>query len=104
MAALERRFNGVEEPAVRADLANLPHHLDRLDRWIAQEVLTTTGVPNAADLQIAPSVRLLLTLDDLTGIFEGRRAAVHARHWFPQYAGHVPRGAFPATWLPGRFA
>src|SRR3954454_727382 len=34
VAALLGRLNGADEGAVRADLAHLPAHLERIDRWI----------------------------------------------------------------------
>src|SRR4051794_14128506 len=34
VAAVERRINAVDEPTVRADVAHLPMHLRRIDRWL----------------------------------------------------------------------
>ncbi len=99
VAALERRFNAVGEGAVRADLQHLPAHLERIDRWIDQDVLGLEG-PNAADLQIASGVRLLLTLADLAPLIDGRPAGAHARRWFPDYPGRTPAGTLSAAWLP----
>ena len=45
---------------------------------------------NVADFQIATSVRLLLTLDDVRPLIEGRPAERLARDVVPPYAGHVP--------------
>ena len=53
--AVERRLNGADEGAVRADLRALPGHLDRIDGWIADGVLGGETV-NAADLQIATTL------------------------------------------------
>ena len=47
--------------AVRADLAALPEHLDHVDALIEAGTLGTNP-PNAADYQIATSVRLLFAL------------------------------------------
>jgi glutathione S-transferase len=101
VAWLERRFNAVDQFAVRADLAHFGSHLHRIDRWIEQEVLNRDGAPNAADLQIASGVRLLLTLGDLRPLIDPRPGGEHARHWFPDYPGHTPSGAFPPAWLRG---
>ena len=95
IAWAERRMHGVEEAAVRADLAHLPTHLDRVDRWIEEGVLGGEA-PNAADLQIAPSLRLLLTLDDLREAIDARPAGALARRLFPDYPGRAPAGALPA--------
>lgn len=93
VAFLERRMNAVRDDAVRADLARLGEHLDHVDGLIAAGVLSLDGPPNAADLQIATGVRLLMTLDDLAPRIEGRPAGEHARRWFPSYPGRVPAGA-----------
>ena len=56
---------------------------------------------NAADLQIAASSRLLLTIGDVALFFAGRPAEAHARGLFPSWSGHVPAGTFPPVWLAG---
>ena len=95
----ERKINAATAENARADLANLPSHLDRVDRWLAEGVLGGEQV-NAADLQIAAGIRLMLTAGDLAPLIEGRPCADHARRVFPSYPGHVPAGALPADWLP----
>ena len=98
--AIERRLNGAEEGAVRADLRALPGDLDRIDGWLADGVIGGETV-NAADLQIAPTSRLMLTLGDVRPYFAGRPAEAHATGLFPQWAGSTPPGVFPAEWLSG---
>jgi glutathione S-transferase len=98
--AIERRINGAGDAAVRADLAALPGHLDRVDAWIAAGVLGDARAPNAADLQIGASLRLLSTLGDGRALLAGRPAAQLAIDVFPDYPGDVPAGAYPAAWLP----
>ncbi len=90
--------NKAREDAVRADLAALPAQLDRIDGWIADGLLGGEQ-PNAADLQIGSTVRLLLTLGDLRPLIEGRPAAALARY-FPPSVGEVPAGVLPAAWIP----
>ena len=99
VAWFERRFNDSRAPEVRADLANLPAHLDRVDGWLAGGRLSGEA-PTAADLQVAPSVRLLQTMDDLAPLIAGRPCDAWARGLFPHYPGRVPAGALPAEWLP----
>jgi hypothetical protein len=53
---------------------------------------------NAADLQIAPSVRLAMSLDDLRPFIEGRPAAGHAEKVVPHYPGRTPK-VLPEEWL-----
>jgi glutathione S-transferase len=91
----ERRLNQSTPAAVLEDLARLPEHLDRVDRWIAEGVLGGAGV-NAADLQIASSLRLLLTLEDLAPLIDARPAGAFARRVFPSQAGRVGAGALSA--------
>ena len=67
---IERRLNNVDDSVIRADLAALPAQLDQVDQYIADGVLNGEQ-PNAADLQIAPSVRLLHTLDDVRPLIDG---------------------------------
>jgi glutathione S-transferase len=102
VAAIERRINDSTDVAVRADLINLPVHLDRVDRWIETGALNADGPPNAADLQIGSGVRLLLTLDDLAPLIDARPAGAHARRHFARYPGRTATGAVPADWLPAR--
>jgi glutathione S-transferase len=61
---LAARLNRASDEAVRRDLAALPGLLQRIDDWIAEEVLGGEQL-NAADFQIAPSLRLAMTLQDL---------------------------------------
>ena len=78
MAALARRLNRATDENVRRDLAALPGMIDRVDELIEQGVI---GGPerNAADYQIATSVSLLLTMDDIRPMIEGRPAERLAR-------------------------
>jgi glutathione S-transferase len=96
--AVERRLNAAEEGAVRADLLALPGHLDRIDAWLADGVLGGETV-NAADLQIATTSRLMLTIGDVRPYFAGRPAEAHAMGLFGEWAGSTPSGVFPAEWL-----
>jgi glutathione S-transferase len=98
--AVERKLNAAEVGAVRADLRSLPGHLDRIDGWIGDGVLGGETV-NAADLQIATTSRLMLTIGDLRPFFAGRPAEAHAMELFADWAGSTPPGVFPAEWLEG---
>ena len=95
---VERALNQATDAAAQADLAALPAHLDRIDAWIADGVLDG-GSPNAADLQIAATSRLLLTIGDVVPLFDGHRARDHALAVFPQAGGSVPPGVYPPAWL-----
>ena len=91
------RYNRATDDAVRADLAALPGMLDRVDGWIADGVLSG-GEVNAADLQIATSLRLLMTLDDLRRPLEGVPAGQLALRVVPSFPGRVGR-VLPEEWL-----
>jgi glutathione S-transferase len=97
IVALSARFNEATDENVREDLAALPGMLDRIDGWIASGVLGGEQ-PNAADLQIATSLRLLMTLDDLRPAIEARPAGQLALRIDPDYPGRMPP-VLPAAWL-----
>ncbi|HWA54090.1 MAG TPA: glutathione S-transferase N-terminal domain-containing protein [Solirubrobacterales bacterium] len=97
IVALSARFNEATDENVRRDLAALPGFLDRIDAWIAEGVLGGEQL-NAADFQIAPSVRLAMTLQDLRPAIESRPAGEHARRVIPDYPGDAPP-ILPPAWL-----
>ncbi len=90
--------NKARDETAKADLAALPDQLDRVDRWIAEGVIGGER-PNAADLQIGSTIRLLLTFEDLRPLIEARPAARLAQ-WFPPMVGQIEAGVLPAEWLP----
>jgi glutathione S-transferase len=95
ISRVEWRLNDVSEEAVRDDLAALPGHLDRIDGWIAEGLIGGEN-PNAADLQIAPTVRLMMVVGDARALIEGRSCAELALRLFPQWDGDIPAGVLPA--------
>ena len=97
-ARLMAMWNRASDNAAQADLAALPAQLDRIDGWIVDRLLGGEQ-PNAADLQIGSTIRLLLTLGDVRPLLDGRPAATLARY-FPPAVGEVPAGTLPASWIP----
>ena len=97
LIAIGGRINKASEGNVRADLAELPAMLDRVDELIEEGVIGGEE-PNAADVQIGATTRLLMNFDDVRPAIEGRPAADHATRHFPAYAGRVPP-LVPAPWL-----
>lgn len=85
------------DEAARADIAELPGQLARIDGWI-EEGLLGGEQPNAADLQIGATVRLLMTIGDVRSLVEERPASQLARY-FPSMVGSVETGVLPAEWL-----
>ena len=51
--------------------------------------------PNAADLQIAPTIRLLYALDDVRPLIAGRPAEAFTFRLLDRPAATVPAGALP---------
>jgi glutathione S-transferase len=97
LVALSARFNEASDENARAAAAKLPSLLDRVDTWIEEGVLNGEQ-PNAADFQIAPSIALALTLDDLKPMIEDRPAGALARRLVPNYPGKMPP-ILPPAWL-----
>jgi glutathione S-transferase len=90
--------NRAGDDAVREDFATLPSQLDRIDAWIAEGLLGADQ-PNAADLQIGSTIRLLETIGDVRPLIEDHPAERLTRY-FPPMVGAVPAGTLPAEWLP----
>jgi glutathione S-transferase len=96
VAQFSARANGAHDDAARADLRALPGYLERIDGWIAQGVLGAEA-PNAADLQIGASIRLLASLGDVEPVLKGHPCASLTRY-FPPMPGHVEAGVLPPDW------
>ena len=92
------RFHGANEDAVRADLASLPAHLDHVDELIASGVIGGER-PNAADLQLGSSLKVLSGLGDVRPLLEGRPALRLGEDLFPKLRGSSPTGSLPASWF-----
>jgi len=97
LVALSARLNQATDENVRAALAALPGMLKRIDDWIEAGVLGGEQ-PNAADLQIATSLRLLMTMDDVRSALESRPAGELAMGLVPDYPGKMPP-ILPPAWL-----
>src|SRR4051812_11910580 len=69
--------------------------LDHVDELIEQDVIGGE-VPNAADFQIATSVRALLTVRDLDRATQGRPSAELAMRLVPRFGNDFPAGLLPA--------
>jgi glutathione S-transferase len=80
-----------------ADLATLPRQLERIDGWIAEGLLGGER-PNAADLQIGATIRLLMSVADVRPLIADHPAAQLTRY-FPPMVGEIDAGVLPAEWL-----
>jgi glutathione S-transferase len=97
IVALSARFNEADDEHVRRGLAAMPAMLDKVDAWIAAGILDGEQL-NAADFQIAPSLGLAMTLDDLRPAIENRPAGALAKRVVPNYPGKTPP-ILPPAWL-----
>ncbi len=94
--AAEMRLLGHRPERVHHEyLPALPADLDYVDSLIAHGVIGGERV-NAADLQIAPSVRLLQTMEDLREAIDARPCGPWARRIVPEYDGSLRRGVVPS--------
>lgn len=90
VAAAARRFNRATDENARRDLEALPGLMDRVDELMERGVIGGDE-RNAADFQIATSISLLLTMDDVRPLIEGRPAERLAREVVPDQPGRMPR-------------
>ena len=97
IARLGRRVNKTSDAIATKDLGALPGQLDMIDGWIADGTIGDAGHPNAADLQLLSTVRLMLTLADARPLIEGRPCGQAARALFPEVDGELPAGAIAAA-------
>lgn len=97
IVALSARFNEASDENARQALQKLPALLDKVDALIESGVINGEQL-NAADFQIAPSIGLAMTLDDLRPHIESRPAGALARRLVPDYPGKMPP-VLPAEWL-----
>ena len=90
--ALDARAREATDANVRRAISILPEMLQRIDDWIAGGVLGGEEL-NAADFQIAPSLRLAMSFDDLRSAIENRPAGELALRVVPDYPRQDPAGA-----------
>jgi glutathione S-transferase len=93
------KYHGISAARLQEDLAGLPEKLAHVETLAADGVIGGEQ-PNAADLQIGATLRVLLTLGDLRPLLTGSAGERIALACFPEYHGEVPAGAFPAGWTP----
>jgi glutathione S-transferase len=90
------RASRADDATVRADVERLPALLDRVDALIADGTIGASE-PNAADFQIATTIRAIEAIGDLSPELEGRPAADHAARIVPDYPGRL-RPVLPPGW------
>jgi len=93
------RYHRVSAARLQEDLAALPALLDHVEQLAGDGVIGGDR-PNAADLQIGATLRVLLNVGDLRPLLRGGAGERIARSVFPEYPGEIPSGAYPAGWVP----
>jgi glutathione S-transferase len=87
----------VRDEAAQACAQALPGQLDRVDALLADGVIGGEQA-NAADFQVATSVRLAMCLDQLRDRIAARPAGAHALRVCPDFPGRVG-AVIPEEWL-----
>lgn len=82
---------GADEEHARANIAGLRDTLDHVDALIADGTIGDPAAPNAADFQIAPSIRSLDAIGELAPLFAGRPCEELARRLMPEFPDAPPR-------------
>jgi glutathione S-transferase len=93
----EIHTHGATDETVQADLRALPETLSWIDAWIEGGVIGGP-TPNAADFQIAPSVRLLMCSDQLRPRVAVRPCGRLAARLVPDFPGRIGP-VLPPAWL-----
>jgi glutathione S-transferase len=93
------KYHGITAVLLAEHLSGLPAKLDHVAELAADGIIGGEE-PTAADLQIGSTIRVLMTIGDLEPMLAGSAGERIAMRWFPEFPGHVPAGAFPASWLP----
>ena len=86
---IAKRVNA-DEAAARDQLVNLRATLDKVDALIADGVIGDPDAPNAADFQIAPSIRAIGAIGDLRPLLDGRPCDALARRLLPRFEEAEP--------------
>ena len=97
LVAAASRLNEANDENVRRDLAALPGMLQRIDDWCEAGVLDGEQL-NAADFQIAPSIALAMTLDNLRPLIADRPVGRMAMRVAPDFPGKAAP-ILPQSWL-----
>jgi glutathione S-transferase len=89
---------GATEDAARRDVAALPGQLDRVDRMLADGIVSL-ATPNAATYQVLCTVRSLDGFTDFREMLAGRPSTAAARELFPDDFSLSPVPPFvPVDW------
>ena len=96
LGRIELKMQRTSDAIAAQRMRELPAHFDKIDGWIADRTIGDTQLPNAADLQIFSTVRLMQTIADIRPLLDGRPCADAALALFPHADGELPAGAVPS--------
>lgn len=89
MVWAEKKIHGITPEVANADFASFKGLLDQVDTFIAEGTIGGEH-PNAADLQILSSIKLIGAFEDFKPILAGRPSVALADKVFPGTPGPVP--------------
>lgn len=92
-----RKVDATEERA-KAALGLLPALLDHVEKLLDEGTIGGSE-RNAADFQIAATLRALMSFEDLAPAIASRRAGEYAMELFPEWPTSIPAGYIPAEWM-----
>jgi glutathione S-transferase len=101
VARLAAGLNDSHDHVVRQVLGDLPGKLDRIDAWIDGGVIGGED-PNAGDVQVASTLRVLMNYDDLAPWIRGRPGGRLALRLLPDVPGKIPPVFPPDSLAPLR--
>ena len=93
-----RKVGADDDGRVHRTLLMVPVLFDHVEKLLSDGTIGGKE-PNAADFQIAPTVRVLNTFEDLAPVIGERKASRYARDLLPDYPTLVPAGMLPAEWI-----
>lgn len=89
------RLNRTDDAKARRRMQELPAQLDKIDAWIADGTIGDARHPNAADLQILSTIRILSSFTDVQPMLAGRPSLAAAQRLWPPVVGTLPAGSLP---------
>jgi glutathione S-transferase len=87
---------GADAEQVRADMSALPGLIRRIEQMLKDGIIGG-GEPNAADFQIAPTIRVLMNMEDTAPIIIGSPVESWAKGLVADYPTGLP-AKLPADW------
>ena len=93
LARASCKINRTSDELAAQRMRELPGHLDAIDTMIAAGTIGNVALPNAADLQIFSTLRLMQTIADVRPLVDGRPCGDVALALFQQYDGELPAGS-----------